>query len=886
MADSFRKPPFFSGRRAVGVVMLLGAAASILIYFEGRRGEHERAAGEFRRLALERQAATREMLVRYEDALAGLWTMFTVEENVSRAEFARATRRIEDRTAHVQAFEWVPFAPGANRADLERMIGQSHGGRPVTFTELNANQQLVPAAERLEYYPVSYVQPLEGNERALGYDLKTGPTRPYLENARRTHRMVATGLVKLVQEKEGKLSVILIWPAYRARLTPAAGENATGPETFLGFVQAILDVRAVLEQTRPSANNLLDVLFVDGSAPDPALRVLHYLPSDPATERSGAPAPRETDFDRGPAQMYPIALGGRDWQVFYRPRAGWIEEKLTAAPALGATLTLLVAGLFAGLVDRLGRRTDEVEKLVAERTAQLHESHRQLASLLRALPGMAFRCRPGEPLGVLYASEGTLALTGHPPEDFIEGRVHFRNFIHPDDLPRLRAATQNALQTKKDLEIEYRVRARDGSEKWVFSRGRGVYDAKGALDFFEGLVIETTAQKKSEAERIAIERKLLEGQKLESLGLLAGGIAHDFNNLLTGVLGNASLLRLALPPSDATEPQLRAIETASLRAAELCRQMLAYAGKGRFVIEPTALSALVEGMLPLLKISIGRGVRVHLELTGELPFVMADATQLRQIVMNLVINASDAIGNRSGDIFLTTGLASLKEPVLRSPAAEGELPPGDYVFLEVRDTGCGMAPETLQKIFDPFFSTKFAGRGLGLAAVRGIVRSHEGALRVESTPGAGSTFRLLLPPAKEEPAVASPTPTGHPWSHTARVLVIEDDETVRTVAADALKSYGLSTQLAADGETGIAAFRKNPAGFDLVLLDLIMPGLSGEETLAHLRSIRRDVTVLIMSGYNETDTLARLEDPLSRLGFLHKPFTREMLKVKVRALLA
>lgn len=885
MADSLRKPPFFSGRRTVVLIVVLGIGASILIYLEGRREERENAAGEFRRLAAERHAATREMLVRYEDALAGLWTMFSVEENVSRAEFARATRRIEDRTVHVRAFEWVPFVPATSRREVETMISQSYGGRPVTFTELDANRQLVPAAERLEYYPVSYVQPLEGNERALGYDLKTGPTRAELENARRTHRMIATGLVKLVQETEAQRSVILIWPAYRARLTPAAGENATGPETLLGFVEAILDVRAVLEQTQPAApENLLDVLFVDGSATDPALRVLHYLPSDAETGRG--PAPTESDFNQGVMQVNGIAIGGRNWQVFYRPRAGWVEEKLTAAPLLRAGGALLLASLFAGLVQRLGRRTDEVEQLITERSAQLHESHRQLASLLHALPGMAFRCRPGETLGVLYASEGALALTGHPPEDFVEGRIHFRNFIHPDDLPRLRAATQNALQTKKDLEAEYRVRARDGSEKWVFSHGRGVYDAKGALDFFEGLVIDITAQKKSEADRIAMERKLLEGQKLESLGLLAGGIAHDFNNLLTGVLGNASLLRLALPPNDATEPQLRAIETASLRAAELCRQMLAYAGKGRFVIEPTALSALVEGMLPLLKISIGHGVRVHLELAGPLPFVMADATQLRQIVMNLVINASDAIGNRSGDIFLTTGLITLQEAMPRSPGADGELSAGDYVFLEVRDTGCGMAPETLQKIFDPFFSTKFAGRGLGLAAVLGIVRSHQGALRVESTPGAGATFRLLLPPAKEEPASTPPPPTAHPWSHTARVLVIEDDETVRLVAAEVLKSYGLSPQLATDGETGVAAFRKNPAAFDLVLLDLIMPGLSGEETLARLRSIRRDVTVLIMSGYNETDTLARLEDPLSRLGFLHKPFTREMLKVKVRALLA
>ena len=588
---------------------------------------------------------------------------------------------------------------------------------------------------------------------------------------------------------------------------------------------------------------------------------------------------------RSISQIHSIKIGERNPPMFYPPRTGWTAAQLTPVPLLWAAGVLLFTALIGGLVYVLGRRTRKVEQLVATRDTELAESRRQLESLMHMLPGMAFRYRPGKQSQVLYASRGVLALTGHPPEDFQQGRVSFRDFIHPEDLTRVREATRVAVQQHRELVVEYRVRSREGVEQWVSSRARGIYDAKDSLEFLEGVVLDATAQKKSEAERVTIERKLLEGQKLESLGLLAGGIAHDFNNLLTGILGNASLLRLEVAPSETTDPLLNAIENASLRAAELCRQMLAYAGKGRFVVEPTALSPLVEGMLPLLKVSIGNNVRVHLELAGELPFVMADATQLRQIVMNLMINASDAIGNGTGDIFLKSGVIELKGEGLRGSPGDGELPAGNYVFLEVRDTGCGMTPETLRRIFDPFFSTKFAGRGLGLAAAIGIVRSHQGALQVESTPGAGSTFRLLLPPAKEEPAPTFSTPTARPWTHTARVLIVEDDEAVRIVAAEVLKSYGLSPHMVDDGAAGVAAFRKDPGEFDLVLLDLVMPGLSGEETLAQLRAIRADVTVLIMSGYSEADTLARLADRKSRLGFLHKPFTREMLKVKVRALL-
>jgi len=396
---------------------------------------------------------------------------------------------------------------------------------------------------------------------------------------------------------------------------------------------------------------------------------------------------------------------------------------------------------------------------------------------------------------------------------------------------------------------------------------------------------EITERKTAEAERVAMERKLLETQKLESLGVLAGGIAHDFNNLLTGIVGNAGLVRLELPPDAPPAAHIRQIESAALRAAELCQQLLAYAGKGRFLVESLDLNELIEGTLSLLRLSIGKQAQLQLELARPLPVVMADATQIRQIVMNLVINAADAIGARPGLVTLRTGSRNVRANEFAAWAADPGLPEGNYVFLEISDTGCGMPPETLHRIFEPFFTTKFAGRGLGLAAVLGIVRGHRGALQVTSELGRGSAFTLFLPAGGAALAAGSGVrPQSAAWKRSGTVLVVDDDECVRTVTEYVLATFGFDTVAAPDGEAALAAFAAGPDRFVFVLLDLIMPGLSGKKVLARLREIRPAVPVLLVSGYSENDSASPfVSDGVT--AFLQKPFTRETLERKLRALL-
>jgi CheY-like chemotaxis protein len=376
---------------------------------------------------------------------------------------------------------------------------------------------------------------------------------------------------------------------------------------------------------------------------------------------------------------------------------------------------------------------------------------------------------------------------------------------------------------------------------------------------------------------------MLQAQKLESLGVLAGGIAHDFNNLLVGIMGNASLALMELSPESPARQTIQEIQLAGERAAELARQMLAYSGKGRFVIEALNLNALVEEMGHLLHASISKNVVINYDFARDLPPIEADATQIRQVIMNLVVNASEAIGDKNGVIAIRTRAVQIdgnhhgNNDPLKEAAAKGE-----YVLCEITDTGCGMDQITQSKIFDPFFTTKFTGRGLGLAAVLGIVRGHRGLIKVISEPDKGTSFRILFPAvpvakARSDMTDQTARQTLHQFSFTGKALVIDDDDTVRTVTARLLKTLGISAILAHDGLAGLRLFERHAPEIGCVLLDLTMPKPSGEEVFKAIRRLRPDTPIIIMSGYNEEDAADRFAG-YQITGFLHKPYTPEQLE--------
>jgi PAS domain S-box-containing protein len=385
-------------------------------------------------------------------------------------------------------------------------------------------------------------------------------------------------------------------------------------------------------------------------------------------------------------------------------------------------------------------------------------------------------------------------------------------------------------------------------------------------------------------QRKLAEAALVQGQKLESLGLLAGGVAHDFNNLLVGVLGNASFALEQLPEHSAVRAAIEDVVTAAERAADLARQMLAYSGKARVDACNVDVNRVVAEMTKLLRASIPRNVEVNVTLERGLPVVQGDPTQLGQVVMNLVVNASDAMNERGGVVTVTTATTE----VLAETAPDGYVggPPaaGRYAVIRVADNGSGMEEATVARIFDPFFTTKPAGRGLGLAAVVGIVRGHGGALRVASRAGVGSAFDLLLPLAEtgaEAPIAPAPQVA---WRGNGLVLVVDDEPVVRTLTARALASFGFDSLQADDGKTGVEMFAANPEAYTCVLLDMTMPRLNGEGTFDAIRALRPDVPVLMLSGYGDEETMLRMGQK-SLSGFVQKPFRIEQLRDALKSAL-
>jgi CheY-like chemotaxis protein/two-component sensor histidine kinase len=322
----------------------------------------------------------------------------------------------------------------------------------------------------------------------------------------------------------------------------------------------------------------------------------------------------------------------------------------------------------------------------------------------------------------------------------------------------------------------------------------------------------------------------------------------------------------------------------SQRAADLTRQLLAYAGKGRFIVSTVNLSELVREISSLIETSVPKNVQLRMDLAEHLPLIEGDASQIQQLVMNLIINAAEAIGEgMNGTVLVSTGVQQVDEHYMRTVLAETAIKPGKYVYLEVNDTGRGMDEETKARIFEPFFTTKFTGRGLGLAAASGIVRSHRGAMKVYSTPGKGSTFKVLFPTTEQEGSQQESKP-GTDLSGTGVVLVVDDEAVVRQTAKAALGRYGYTVLAAEDGQSAVDLFRQMADRISVVLLDMTMPGLSGEETVQRLQMVRPDVRVVLTSGYNETEAVRRFSG--KRLaGFIQKPYTAAQLAEKIKAAL-
>lgn len=475
------------------------------------------------------------------------------------------------------------------------------------------------------------------------------------------------------------------------------------------------------------------------------------------------------------------------------------------------------------------------------------------------------------------------AMLGYSAEQ-ISG-MRLSEFTHPDDV----AATEDLFQQifrgeRESYRIEKRYIRADGRIVWGGVAAAIVREHDETPAYVIGMVEDITDRKRIEQELQDIQAKMLQTQKLESLGVLAGGIAHDFNNLLMAIVGHAEVFLDEIPKDSRLLASAREIEIASRRGAELCRQMLTYAGRAKPTVESTDVNEIVVEMSRLLEASVSKGAEIVYRPAKNLPPIRVDATQIRQILMNLVANASEALADGVGKIFITTGAKRCDRAYLAGSYIDDGLSPGDYVFIEVTDTGCGMDEATIARIFDPFFTTKFAGRGLGLASVLGIARGNSGTIRVRSAPAEGSTFTVLFP------ATFPATPTGVPvipsapeWRGSGTVLVIDDETGVRSVTARHLEKSGFQVLSAESGQRGLDLLVEHPE-IGMVILDLAMPQMAGDVCFKRIREFRPGLPVIMTSGYDEAGVAERMPGaPIS--GFLQKPFKRGELLAVVRHIL-
>ncbi len=488
--------------------------------------------------------------------------------------------------------------------------------------------------------------------------------------------------------------------------------------------------------------------------------------------------------------------------------------------------------------------------------------------------------------GAMSCSDQIFKILDESKEDFdVRFGLIFEKAVNPQDAVAIRDANRRTLEEGvKTGPIEYEIQTRVEEKRTLILEMEPVKNGEGKVLEAVGTVRDVTEAKKAQRERLRLEEKIQHAQRLESLTRLAGGVAHDFNNILMGVLGYTSLILCenSLPPKIWKYAGL--IEQSAQKAAGLSHQMLAYTGNGLLSKEPVNLTSLAESMKSLLTSAVPRKAKLIYDLDSRIPAVKADPTKLKQILMNFVTNAAEALIDGTGRITISTGAEYCDREVFSEAFYDDDPVPGRYSYIEVSDTGCGMDSETLKKIFDPFFTTKFPGRGLGLAASLGIIRGHSGAIVAKSEPLKGTTIRALFPALAEKPEQRKPERTRRTESDVPRgktVLIVDDEQIVRFAAESLLRQLGWNTVAADSGEEGIEMFKEMAEYINVAIVDLTMPGMSGEEVFHEIRKIKKDARVILSSAYSVEGVLEKLS-PDGLAGFLRKPYSLAALEAELK----
>ncbi len=839
---------------SVMAALLVGFAFSILAFGTAWRLENNAIATDFEVYSIDRFNAVQNALIEQTRLLESVNAHFQASSEVDLESFKTFVERLLPQSPQLQAIGYAPLVPQAERDSFERMATRQHAIDMFRIMERDAEGQLRPANLRASYVPVLYIEPMVGNEAAVGFDLLSELNRrTALEAARDSGQAQTTARLRLVQDERSRIGLLSALPIYRVGAPlQTVSERRAALEGFASQVYWIDEVIEVgLSQLQPGG---VDLYFYDPLDP-PNMGPLYVHAS--RIRKLGSPAvPRDIAEDASPfLHQGKLDIGNRHLRVVASAAPGFVAARRGLLPWVLLAGGLLVTILTVAYLTVTARR----ERLLRQAHHGLEISAERLRYVLENMPVLMIAFDAGADL-ILWNRECE-RVTGYSA-----GEVLGKGTVPDLDIP-------NPTGDSNDFRGRERtVRARNGAERTIaWSNVSESIPVSGWNSWFIGIDV---------SDREAIQRQLLQSQKLEGLGVMAGGIAHDFNNLLTAILGNASMAQASLPQADPSQAALAEIVKASDRAAMLTQQLLAYAGKTTMQTVPIDLSEHVRDIVGLLRAAISKKVELILDLDDNLPMVDADPSQLQQLVMNLVVNGAEACKQRPGSVRMRTRTRDVGIRGRTTAGSSGELKPGTYVYLEVRDDGVGMEPEVQEQIFDPFFSTKFTGRGLGLAAAVGIVRSHKGSISVDSTPGQGSVFQVLLPVSKRDRALRDDDTSEEPLGE-GLALVVDDEPIVLRLAEAALEQLGYQVVTAESGSAAVDYFRDHSSDVTYVLLDMTMPGMDGHETFEKLRSIRADVLVVLTSGYSEVSVTERFDGAMPA-GFIQKPYTVRSLGEKIK----
>ena len=857
------------GRLRILAVLLVGVVLSGIGFFFAREAHRRQVEVQFQAAARDRAESVIRGLQNSFDDITVLRGFFEASDDVTRKDFADFLSPLLARHPYIQAFQWLPRVTPQNRAALETEARRAHPG--FIYFQRDADGRSIEMAPSAHFYAVHYLVPVQGNAVILGFatELPTSPEatltvrQAALAQALQTGAEVASGRIRLIQETGNQSGVLVIAPLRVKDGVPK------------GVVQGVFRMGDLVQKSmiflEPRG---VMVRLLDASAPA-SERLLHEEPSPLP--------PIGVAKDEGLRLTRSFPVAGRNWVVEVLPAGGHyalgIPRLAWAILATGLAFSSLLAGYVWTLLvsDAVIRAQVEARTLELARETESHlrdaQALRHSEARFRQLVEVM-----GEGLWVLdshgattFVNRRMAELLGYAPAEMV-GRALF-DFMAEADVAQAKRNLATRLEGQ-DAQHDFRFLRQDGSELWTIVTGTPVLDEGGKVASVLGVITDITERRRQ-------EQAQLQSQKLESLGILAGGIAHDFNNLLTTILGNISLAQLSLPKVSPAWPFLENMESAVQRATNLTRQMLAYSGKGRFVVGPLDLNQVVEEMSHLLGVSISKKVTLRNQLQAGLPVLMGEASQIQQVVMNLVTNASEAIGDAEGIVSIRTGVQTYGPEDLARDFPGQAMEPGLFLTMEVADTGQGMTAENQTRIFEPFFTTKFTGRGLGLSAMQGIVRGHKGGIRVYSELGKGSTFKVVFPAGTGEAPELEGVAVEPAWTGSGTILVVDDEEGVRQVATALICSMGFEVVTASDGLEALDRFRHSSVPIRAVVMDLTMPHMDGVETFRELRRLDGDCRVILTSGYNEQEAIQGFLGK-GLVAFVQKPFLRGDLQRALR----